>query len=65
MWFLMRRSAAIMVHYGAVTEMEQRVLIDVGAGPGCHYQRLSGGARETLHKMAAEPQHGSGRGARR
>lgn len=28
---------AIMVHYWEVTEMEQRVVIDVGAGADCHY----------------------------
>ena len=34
-WCMCR--TAIMVHYWEVTETEQRVLMDVGAGPGCHY----------------------------
>lgn len=39
---------AIMVHYWEVTEMEQRVLIDVGAGAGCHYSIYWAESGETL-----------------
>lgn len=51
--------AAIMVHYGEVTEMEQRVLIDAGAGPAVITPSIEWNVRDTSHKMAAERQHGS------
>lgn len=41
-----------MVHYWKVTEMEQRVLIDVAAGPAVITAPIE-------YKMAAEHQHGS------
>lgn len=39
---------AIMVHYWEVTEMEQRVVIDVGAGADCHYSIYWAESGETL-----------------
>lgn len=40
--------------------MEQRVLIDVGAGPAVITPPIEWRVRDTSHKMAAEHQHGSG-----
>ena len=51
---------AIMVHYWEVTEMEKRVLMDVGAGPAVITPSIEWSAQDTSHKMAAEHQHGSG-----
>lgn len=48
-----------MGHYWEVTEMEQRVLIDVGAGPAVITPFIEQRVRGTSHKMAAELQHGS------
>lgn len=52
------RRTAIMVHYWEVTEMEQRVLMDAGAGPPVITPSIEWCVRDTSHKMAAEHQHG-------
>lgn len=50
------RHAAIMTHYGEVTETEQRVLIDLGV----RLAVITSAVYDTLrNKMAAEHQHGS------
>lgn len=46
--------AAIMVHYGEVTEMEQGVLMDAGV-----ILSIEQCARDASNKMAANQQHGS------
>lgn len=42
-----------------VTEMEQRPMIDVGAGVGPSLLHLLSGASDHIHKMAAQHQHGA------
>lgn len=53
------RHTAIIVHYWEVTEMEQRVVMDVGAGLAVITPSIEHRVRDTSHKMAAEHQHGS------
>lgn len=50
---------SIMAHYGEVTEMEQRVLIDLGVRLAVITLSIEWSVRHTSHKMAAEHQHGS------